>query len=142
MVDGVTIPKVFDYEVTCEIDGDDFGPFDTWDPPETSGNTGRHRPGGSRTAVRTRGLRERGTGTLTIVPETAADLERFRTLDRKAGRAPMTVREQPLDPNGDPQGDASILNGLLDSVDVNNVDSDSNDDRQVTLTFAPDDERS
>jgi hypothetical protein len=141
MAEGIAIPKVFDAEVTAEIDGDEFGPFDSFNPGEVSASTGRHRPGGQRTAVRTRGLPERSTGDLTVVPQTAGELARYRALERKAGRVAMKVVEQPLDANGDPFGKATIYTGLLESVNINNVDSDSSDDRQVTLTFAPDDER-
>jgi hypothetical protein len=140
MAEGIAIPKVFDAEVTAEIDGEEFGPFDTFNPGEVSSSTGRHRPGGQRTAVRTRGLPERSTGELTVVPKTAGELTRYRALERKAGRVAMKVVEQPLDVNGDPQGKAAIWTGLLESININNVDSDSSDDRQVTLTFGPDDE--
>lgn len=139
MVDGLKVLKQFDSQVTAVINGEEFGPFDEFSPPEVSGNTERYRPGGQQTAVRTRGLVEFGTGELTKSITSESEYGRFKRLHRVAGRASMSVIEQPLDDNGDPLGESSTWDGLLDDVEFNDVDADSADNRTVTLTFAPND---
>lgn len=136
---GVNVLKQFDAEVTCVIDGEEFGPWDTWDPPEASGNTARYRAGGQRNAVRTRGLPEFGTGSLTKALVGDDELGQFKRLHRRVGVARMEVTEQPLDPNGDPFGDPVVWTGLLEQVEMSDYDADGDDNRTVTVEIAPDD---
>lgn len=131
------IMKQYDAKVTASVDGEDLGVFDSHTPPEIGSETGTYRPGGAREAIATRGLRSVGTTTVAKAISGREEYERYKRIQARAGRAEMTVTEQPLDANGDPYGQATIYTGILNQVVISEYSSEGTDNRTVTLTMQP-----
>jgi hypothetical protein len=122
-----------DYLVTVTIDGAPIGVFDSRTGGETDSDITKRNTGTGPKVYASRSA----TGDVTVVRgyERERDHELARGLERRAGRALMTVSEQPLDEDGNPWGKPKVWSGVLKSVDSGEVDSDSEDPRDLTLVM-------
>lgn len=134
------VVKQHDAFIGVTVAGRDlFGYWDEFSPPEAGSETGRYREGGTTHATATRGLPNRGTGTVTKTLQ-FPNLADLKWLERQAGRGDITVTEQPKDADGNPFGDARIYTGILQQVSPSDYNADGNDNRTVQITFQSDDE--
>src|SRR5688500_14266441 len=121
--------------VTVSVDGVSLGVFDTRTGGESAGEVSRYRPGGMA-KQKTRGsLADVGDVTVGREFETERDNEVLRMLRGRAGRAPMSVNDQPLDDNGVAFGKPTTWVGRLQSVNGGDSDSNSNDGRMLELVM-------
>lgn len=127
------------YLITATVDGESLGVFDSRSGGESSAEITKHRPGGMGPEKTYAALR--GTGDVTIgrVHERERDIDRFRQLRTRAGRARMSVTEQPLDEEGIPWGTPTVWTGLLQSVNTGDADSTSNEPRMCELVMSSED---
>lgn len=63
------------------------------------------------------------------------DHELLRGLEQRAGRASMSVSEQPLDADGNPWGKPKTWDGMLKSVNSGEVDVTTSDPRDLDLVM-------
>ncbi|BBH17502.1 hypothetical protein Back2_17890 [Nocardioides baekrokdamisoli] len=63
------------------------------------------------------------------------DVELLRTLEQRAGKAPMSVTEQPLDDDGNPWGKPKVWTGKLKSVNTGEANAAGADPRDYTLVM-------
>lgn len=122
-----------DYRVTVSVDGSPIGIFDSRSGGESDSDITAKWTGEGRKVYPARG----NVGDVTVVRgyERERDHELSRSLEKRVGRAAMSVSEQPLDEDGIPWGKPKVWNGKLKSVDTGEVDSDSEDPRDLTLVM-------
>lgn len=121
--------------VTVAVDGVSLGVFDTRTGGETSAEVSKYRPGGMAKQKTRGGLPDQGDVTVTREWENERDNEVERILRNRAGRAPMSVSDQPLDDNGIPFGKPKVWIGRLQSVNGGDSDSNSNDGKMLELVM-------
>lgn len=121
--------------ITASVDGIPLGIFDTRTGGVSAAEVGKYRPGGMAREKTRAGLPSAEDVTITRENEPDRDNDLVRHLRTRAGRAPMTVTEQPLDDNGAPWGKPTTWTGRLQSADGGDADSGSTDGRLVTLVM-------
>jgi hypothetical protein len=121
--------------ITVVVDGASLGVFDTRSGGESSADVTKYRPGGMQKQKTRGGLPDQGDVTVGREFETERDNEVARMLRGRAGRAPMSVTDQPLDDNGVPFGKPTTWVGRLQSVNTGDSDSNSNDGRMLELVM-------
>lgn len=123
--------------ITVTVDGRSLGAFDTFSGGEPSADVSKHRPGGMGQERAYGGLPTFGDVTVGRVLERERDIELYRSLLPRYGRAVVTISKQPLDENGAPWGRPFTYTGKLSGA--TDPDSDSNDSApsvwQMTATI-------
>lgn len=122
-----------DYQVTVSVDGKPLGVWDTRSGGDTDSDIGSRNTGEGRKLYN--GRAAHADLTVSRDYERERDHELARTLRLRAGRAPMTVSEQPLDEDGNPWGKPTVSTGKLKSVNTGEYDADSGDPRTLELTM-------
>ena len=122
-----------DYQVTVSVDGKPLGVWDTRSGGDTDSDIGSKNTGEGRKLYH--GRPNYADLTVSRDFERERDHELSRTLERRAGRAPMTVSEQPLDEDGNAWGKPKVWTGKLKSVNTGEYDADSGDPRTLELTM-------
>lgn len=122
-----------DYLVTVAIDGSPLGVFDSRTGGESDSDIATRWTGEGRKLYPARG----NVGDVTVVRgyERERDHERVRALRLRVGRAQMTVSEQPLDEDGNAWGKPTVWTGILKTVNGGDVNSDSEDPRDLELSM-------
>ncbi|WP_243061145.1 hypothetical protein [Nocardioides sp. SR21] len=111
--------------ITVVVDGRTLGTFDTFSGGEPSSDPQKHRPGGMQQEKSYGALVTYGDVTVGRVLERERDIELYRSLLPRYGRALVTVTKQPIDDNGAPWGRPFTYTGRLSSA--TDPESDSND---------------
>ena len=120
-----------DYRITVTVDGRSLGVFDARSGGEVSADIAKRNTGeGPKTYP---GKASPADLTVTRGYERARDHELCRWLEKRAGRAQMTISEQPLDEDGVVWGKPKTWTGRLQSVNTGEVDADSGDPRDMEL---------
>lgn len=111
--------------ITVTVDGRVVGTFDTCSGGEPSADVSKHRPGGL--VGEKSYAAEPSYGDLTVGRELELqrDVELYRSLISRCGRAPFTASKQPLDENKAPWGRPLTYTGRLSAM--SDPDTDSND---------------
>lgn len=123
-----------DYLVTVTIDGKPLGAFDRRGGGDSEADVSSRWTSAGRKVYPSR-------GTVADVSvgrdyERERDHELCRALEKRCGRAVMTVSEQPLDSDGNAWGKPKVWTGLLKAVNTGEVDHESEDPRDLELTMA------
>lgn len=110
---------------TVTIDGTDWGVWDTLAGGAVESGETKYRPGGMAGQVSLGGLRTVGNLTLGRLLD-QEDWEPMRQLmQKRAGKAPVSVARQPLDTDGKPFGKPLLYTGKLLTVTPGDTDSNS-----------------
>lgn len=121
--------------ITVAVDGIPLGVFDTRGGGATKAGVSKYRPGGMAKPKVRKGLPETDDVTVGREFEEDRDNDLAKHLRTRAGRALMSVNEQPLDSEGVPFGKPTTWTGVLDSVDTGEADSESADGRKLELVM-------
>lgn len=119
------------YRNTVVVDGQDLGPFDTFNGGQINRSNTKHRPGGRRTEKLYKGLPRYENVTVGRTYENERDHDQVVAWLQQIAPQNAEVRRQPLDEDGNSFGDAIVYKGAIDQVQPGNVDSNSDD--RVTL---------
>lgn len=119
--------------ITVAVDGIPLGVWDTRTGGESSAEVTKYRPGGMARQKLRSGLPEVGDLTVGREFEFDRDNDLSKHLRTRAGRAPMSVSDQPLDDDGAPMGKPTTWTGRLNSVNTGDADSNSSDGRMFEL---------
>jgi hypothetical protein len=111
------------YLVTVTVDGRPVGTFDTLSGGEVSADVGKHRPGGMVGETSHPALPTYGDVTVSRELDRQRDVELYRSLLPRCGRAPVSISKQPLDENGAPWGRPFTYTGRLNTMTDPDVDS-------------------
>lgn len=125
--------------VTAVVDGQPLGVFDSRSGGEVDSEVSKRYVGGQRVQQIYKGLRAAGDVTITRGYERERDHELARTLEQRAGLAPMSVSEQPLDDEGNPWGKPKTWTGKLKSVNTGDYDAQSGEPRIIELVMVAQD---
>lgn len=125
--------------ITVTIDDESWGTFDTRSGGESSAEGTKHRPGGMGSEKTYPAPRTTGDVTVSRVYERERDIDRVRQARARAGRARMSITEQPLDDDGVPWGTPTVWTGRLMTVTTGDVDSTSGEPRMFELTCQSED---
>lgn len=110
---------------TVVVDGEKLGVFDKVTGPEVDSSETKYKPGGMADEIVLGGSRTVGNVVVTRLYVLDRDHELARRLVPKAGRAPMSVSRQPLDPDGLPFGTPVVTSGKLKRVKFPDLDSEA-----------------
>lgn len=124
------------FRVSLKIAGNDWGTFQTKTGGKTSGNTGLSYPGAMADPVPLTGLPATDTITLTR-RYNETDHDRMSQLVNGIGRYVCTVRQQPLDADGNANGAPITWSGILDGFLPPDVDSASADEAMLEIDIKP-----
>jgi len=113
--------------ITVSVDGRPLGVFDTLSGGEPTAEVGKHRPGGMSGERSYAALPSFGDLTVGRELDTQRDLEVYRSLVGRVGRAPFTASRQLLDENGAPVGRPITYTGRLSGMSDPEADSNSTD---------------
>lgn len=111
--------------VTVTVDGRPLGTFDTCSGGEPSADVAKHRPGGMVGENSHAALPTYSDVTVGRELDRERDVELYRSLISRVGRALASVSKQPLDDNGAPWGKPFTYTGRLSGM--SDPESDSND---------------
>lgn len=127
-----------DAVITVTIDGFDWGTWSTLSGNESAAESSKHYPGGvlNKPLVRS-GPAEESDLTLTRHFQDASMWTRAKGLKKRAGRARAVIIEQPIDGDGNDNGEAVTYTGPIVNVKLGDVDSSSSDWRLIEITVAP-----
>ncbi|HXH77316.1 hypothetical protein [Nocardioides sp.] len=121
--------------ITVAVDGIPLGVWDTRTGGESSAEVSKYRPGGMAKQKLRSGLPEVGDVTVSREFEFDRDNDLQKRLRARAGRAPMSVSDQPLDDDGVAFGKPTVWSGRLNSVNAGDSDSNSSDGRMFELVM-------
>lgn len=121
--------------VTVVIDGNPVGVFDTFSGGEASAEVAKHRPGGMVGENSYAALPTYGDVTVGRERDRLRDLELYRTLLGRVGRAQASLSKQVLDDTGAPVGKPFTYTGRLSGLSDPEYDSTSSDPSLYELTF-------
>lgn len=119
--------------ITASVNGKSIGTWDTRSGGETTAPLSKYRPGGSKTEQIDAARPTTGDVTISRRFDLARDVTVEQTLRPLVGRGAITITEQPLDIDGVKYGKPIVYSGTLASVAVDDVDSNSDDTRMITL---------
>lgn len=122
--------------ISVNIDGTDFGIFDSRKGGDAQAKVTKHRPGGMGPEVSYPALPTYSDLTVSRVFNPVHDLELIRGLEAKAGRVQMTVTEQPLDADGNVFGNPLVYSGTFSNLKLGQVDSTSEKVRMYELDMS------
>lgn len=111
------------YLITATIDGRTVGVFDTMSGGEPSADVPKTRPGGMVGEKSHAALPTYGDATVGRELDRQRDVELYRSLLPRVGRAPVTISKQPLDEDGAPWGRPFTYTGRLNGMSDPDVDS-------------------
>ncbi|MBB3041023.1 hypothetical protein [Nocardioides soli] len=120
--------------ITVTVDGRPLGVFDTLTGGEPTAEVPKHRPGGMTQERSYPGLPSFGDLTVGRELDQQRDLELYRSLVNRVGRASFTVSRQLLDENGAPVGRPITYIGRLSAMTDPEADSNSNDPSMWQMT--------
>lgn len=121
--------------ITATIDGRSLGIFDTFSGGEPSADVPKHRPGGLVGEKSYAALPTYGDVTIGRELDLQRDVELYRTLLARVGKAPVSVSKQPLDENGAPSGRPFTYTGRLSAMTEPESDSNDSSVSMWQLTF-------
>lgn len=121
--------------VTVTVDGQPLGIFDTRTGGEVDSEPGKRHVGGQSAPNVYKSRPTTGDVTVSRGYERERDHELARRLELRAGRAEMSVSEQPLDDEGNPWGKPKTWTGKLKSVNTGDYDADSDEPRMLELVM-------
>lgn len=121
--------------VTVTVDGRPLGVWDSFTGGEVSAEVGKHRPGGMVPENSHVALPTYGDVTVGRERDRERDVELYRSLLPRVGRALATITKQPLDDNGAPWGKPFTYTGRLSGLSDPEVDSNSGEVSMYELTF-------
>lgn len=121
-----------DVRVTVTIDGKPWGAFDKRTGGDVDSDINKRRTAYGEEIGR-------GRPTVADIGVTRGyDKERdhvaLLALEARCGRASISISEQPLDEDGIPWGKPRVKTGVVKSVDYGDVDVNSGDPRDYTIT--------
>lgn len=111
--------------ITVIVDGRPLGVFDSMSGGEVTADVGKHRPGGMVGENSHGALPTYGDVTVSRELDRQRDVEVFRSLLPRVGRAAVTISKQPLDDDGAPWGRPFTYVGRMNGM--TDPDADSND---------------
>ncbi|MDI6911481.1 hypothetical protein [Nocardioides sp.] len=111
--------------ITATVDGRPLGTFDTASGGEPTADVAKHRPGGMVGENSYGALPTYGDLTVGRELDRVRDVEVYRSLVPRVGRALASVSKQPLDDDGAPAGKPFTYTGRL--AGMSDPDADSND---------------
>lgn len=111
--------------ITVTVDGRPLGTFDTFSGGEVSADVSKHRPGGMVGESSHAALPTYADVTVGRELDRERDVELYRSLLPRVGRALASISKQPLDDNGAPWGKPFTYTGRLSNM--TDPESDSND---------------
>lgn len=123
------------YLTTAVIDGQPIGIFDTFSGGEVTAEVTKHRPGGMVGENSHAALPTYGDVTIGRELDRERDVELFRRLLSRVGRAQAALSKQPLDDNGAPWGKPFTYTGRFNGMTDPEADSTSSDVSMFELTF-------
>lgn len=109
--------------ITATVDGRPLGQFDTCSGGEPSADVSKHRPGGLVGENSYAALPTYSDVTIGRELDRERDVELYRSLLSRVGRAPVAVSKQPLDDAGAPWGKPFTYTGRLNGMSDPEVDS-------------------
>lgn len=121
--------------ITVVVDGRPLGVFDTFTGGEPSAEVTKSRPGGMVQEKSHAALPTFGDVTVGRELDHQRDLELYRSLINRTGRAPVSVSKQLLDDGAAPVGRPLTYTGRLSAMTDPESDSASNDLSTWSLTF-------
>lgn len=121
--------------ITLVVDGRPLGVFDTFSGGEPSAEVQKSRPGGMGGERSHAALPTFGDVTVGRELDQQRDLELYRSLINRTGRAPVSASKQLLDENGAPVGRPLPYTGRLSGMTDPESDSNSNDLSMWQMTF-------
>jgi len=122
--------------VTVSIDEVDYGIWDKKDGGEVDSEESKYKPGGMGKPVSLGGSQETGNVTVSRLYDLERDHPEIVTLMSKAGKGRMVVKDQPLDPDGNPFGDPVVWRGIVKTVTPPERDSESSDPAMVEIEMS------
>lgn len=121
--------------ITLVVDGRSFGVFETLSGGEVSAEVVKSRPGGMAGEKSHAVLPTYGDVVAGRELDLQRDLELYRSLLGRTGRAPVSASKQYLDENGAPVGRPLTYTGRLSNMTDPEADSASTDLSTWQLTF-------
>lgn len=121
--------------ITVTVDGRPLGVFDTFSGGEVSAEVQKSRPGGMVGEKSHPALPTYGDVTVGRELDLVRDLELYRSLLPRNGRALASISKQLLDENGSPVGRPLTYIGRLSGMSDPESDSNSNDLSMWQMTF-------
>jgi len=118
--------------ITVQADRVSLGVWDTRSGGETTAALSKYRPGGGGEVLDSVPATQ-GDVTVTRRFDAARDNDLVKDLRTRVGRAVITISEQPLDDDGVKLGKPTTWSGKLSSITADDADSNSDDNRMVTL---------
>lgn len=113
--------------ITVVVDGRPLGTFDTFSGGEVSAEVPKSRPGGMVGEKTHAALPTYGDVTIGRELDRVRDLEVYRSLLPRVGRAPVSISKQLLDDDGAPAGRPLTYTGRLNNMTDPEADSNSTD---------------
>jgi hypothetical protein len=121
-------------QVSVTVDGQPLGVFDSRSGGGVTAEVNKRRSGGMGPIKSYRALPDYEDVTVSRVFELARDLELYRTLQTRVGKADMVVTEQRLDVDGIPFGRPRNWVGVLQGLTPPEHDSESTEPVMFELT--------
>ena len=126
------------FRVSLTVEGNSLGVWDTSTGGEASSNTTVYNPGGGAPQVALSGTKTTGVVTLTR----AYDLQRdhgaaLAAMLAAEGGGECTVKQVPLDANGNAWGSPNVWTGILTNVMIPPTDSNSSSAAIISIDVTP-----
>ena len=123
------------WQVTGTVDGISIGTFDSYSGGGAEASVPKHRAGGMGEQKSYAALPEYSDATIGRVLERERDVDLFRRLQPRVGRALASLSIQPLDDNGSPWGEPFTRAGRLSSMTDPEADSNASEPTMFQLSI-------
>jgi hypothetical protein len=124
------------FRVTLKVAGNNWGVWEKKSGGKLSGNTTKLFPGGMAPEQSLGGRPSSDLITLSRNYDRARDHDNLQQLVPGVGRYECVVQQQPLDANGNAYGSPVVWNGVLESVQIPDVDASSTSSAEVVLEIS------
>ena len=122
--------------VTVSIDGVDYGIWDKRDGGGVDSEETKYKPGGMGKPISLGGNVETDNVTVSRLYDLERDHTVVQTLLSKPGKGRMVVKDQPLDPDGNPFGAPTVWRGVVKTVTPPERDSESSDPAMIEIEMS------
>jgi hypothetical protein len=113
--------------ITFSVGGQDFGVWDRKSGGEVDSEELKYNPGGMLPPISLGGSQNTGNITIGRYYDRIDDHGKINFLINAAGKKPCSVKQQPMDLEGNRFGATIVYNGMLKRVTIPETDSTSNE---------------